>query len=96
MFLIIELNRPKEDIKLEVGDILVFYNEDEYDYHQVIYDSRCNCYRVLSLIDYKIYEQWGSKADMVSDLNNPSKNNDFKLIEVLKPNEVVLRRVANE
>lgn len=32
---------------------------------------------------------------MIIDLNNNIKN-DYRLVEVLKPNKVVIRRVANE
>lgn len=94
----VELNKPIQEnyLSFKVGDILIFCKEDEYDYYQVIYDLFSEHYALLCLDVAQVYEKTKSLTILIDNSNNPSKNNGFKLIEILKPNQVVLRRVADE
>ncbi|MGJ0846460.1 hypothetical protein ACR77J_07220 [Tissierella praeacuta] len=95
--MIIELHEENnKHFSFEVGDILVFYNGEEYDYYQVTYDPVDKEYCYLCLSISHLYEKNKSLEQLIRDANDPLKNNDFKLIEVLKPNDVVLRRVTDE
>ena len=80
-----------------IGDVLIF--DDGYgtlDNYLVTYDINNEFYSLLSLDTSNINEHWQHLTRMIEDLNNPSINNNFKLVEVLKSNEVVLKRVSNE
>ena len=95
--MIIDLIGKKSNrINFSAGDILIFYNdkEYEYDFHQVVFDNHGGTFRLLSLEGSKVNDKWSSLLTMIEDLNEVK--NGFKLVEVLKPDEVVLRRVAYE
>lgn len=87
----------KDILEFDIGDVLIFDNGyDTFDSYLVTYDVNNEIYDLLSLDTSNINEHWQYLARMIEDLNNPSKNNNFKLVEVLKSNEVVLKRVSNE
>ena len=93
--MVIDLIAEKPNrLSFGVGDVLVFYNDKEYDFHQVLYDNRGGTFRLLALEHSKINDSWNSLLGMIEDLNKAK--NGFNLIEVLRPDEVVIRRVANE
>lgn len=93
--MIIDLIGKKSNrINFGIGDILIFYNGEVYDFHQVLYDSRGDTFMLSTLEHSEINDSWNSLLGMIEDLNKVK--NGFKLVEVLKPDEVVIRRVANE
>ena len=93
--MIIDLIGKKSNrINFGVGDILIFCNGEVYDFHQVLYDNRGGAFRLLALEHSKINDSWNSLLGMIEDLNKTK--NGFKLVETLKPDEVVVRRVADE
>ena len=96
--MIIDLVAEKPNrLSFGVGDILIFYNDKEYDYYQVIIDYvNGKHYKLLSLKHGDVREGWNSLEDAIKDNNDTSLCNGFKLVEVLKPDEVVIRRVVNE
>lgn len=95
ILLIIDIASDKPDkIKFSSGDILVFYNGTEYDYHQIVYDNKYLEFRLLALSNGLINDGWEFINKAIEDLN--VTKNGFKLIKILKPSEVVLRRVSNE
>ena len=98
IILIIDLNKSKhkQNIEFDKGDILIFNCDEDYDYYQVVYDSYAGYYYLLNLSTYCICDKNTSLTDLIRRANDPDNNNNYKLIEVLKPNEVVLRRVASE
>lgn len=95
--MIIDLNRKESlsTLQFDIGDVIVFYNGETYDYYNAIFDGYSREYKLLSLKDSRVYEKWDNLSNMIYCLNHNIKN-DYKLIEVLKPDEVVIRRVANE
>lgn len=93
--MIIDLIGEKSNrIDFGIGDILIFYNGEVYDFHQVLYDNRDLTFRLSTLEHSKINDSWNTLLGMIEDLNK--EKNGFKLIKVLKPDEVVIRRVAHE
>lgn len=100
--MIIDLIKENKDkyLSFEIGDILIFYNGEEYDYYQVVYDPVYDpfgeYYSLLCLSTARLYDKTDNLSDLIKRANKVNENNGFKLIEVLKPSEVVLRRVANE
>ncbi|HZJ98998.1 MAG TPA: hypothetical protein VFC79_03275 [Tissierellaceae bacterium] len=93
--MIIDLTGKKSSrINFSTGDILIFYNDKEYDFHQVVFDNHGGTFRLLSLEGSKVNDKWNSLLTMIEDLNE--EKNGFRLVEVLKSDEVVLRRVAHE
>lgn len=93
--MIIDLIGEKSNrIDFGIGDILIFYNGEVYDFHQVLLDNRSGTFRLSTLEHSKINDSWNNLLGMIEDLNKVK--NGFKLIEVLKPDEVVIRRVAHE
>ena len=93
--MIIDLIGKKSNrINFSVGDILIFYNDKEYDFHQVVFDNHGGTFRLLALEGSMVNEKWNSILTMIEDLNKAK--NGFRLVEVLRPNEVILRRVADE
>lgn len=95
ILLIFELNKKynKDELEFQVGDILVFYNNEEYDYYQAVYNPFDLKYYLLCLTASLLYDTYTSLNQLIKDANDPLKNNNFKLIEVLKSNEVVLKRI---
>lgn len=86
----------KDVLEFDIGDVLIFDNGyDTFDTYLVTYDVNNETYGLLSLETSNIYERWGLLAEMIKDLNNPTKFNDFMLTEVLKSNQVVLSRSTN-
>ena len=97
--MIIDLIKEQESsfLLFDIGDILIFSNGEEHDYYQVIIDYvNGKHYKLLSLKHGDIREGWNSLEEMIKDNNGTRLCNGFKLAEVLKPDEVVIRRVANE
>lgn len=86
-----------EILEFDIGDVLIFDNGYEtFDSYLVTYDMNNETYGLLSLATSNIYERWNSLAKMIEDLNNPTKFNNFMLIEVLKSNQVILSRTTNK
>ena len=92
------IKEEKSDYLLfDINDTLIFCNGEEYDYYQVIIDYvNGKHYKLLSLKHGDVREGWNSLEDAIKDNNDTSLCNGFKLVEVLKPDEVVIRRVAHE
>lgn len=96
IYMIIDLNTKNQNKTIDVGDILVFSNGKENDYHLIIYNNiNESLYQIMSLKDSIILGQYDSITEMRDDLEDED-NNGFKLAEILKPDEVVIRRVAHE
>ena len=95
IYMIVDLNAKSQNKTIEVGDILVFSNGKEYDYYLIVYNNiNENFYQIVSLDDSTVLGQYDSITEMRDDLEDED-NNGFKLAEILKSDEVVIRRVAN-
>ncbi len=90
--LIEERKKPKL-LFFNTGDILVFYSDKnmKYDYGMVIFDREK--FKLLSLFNFMIKEEFESLNDTIRELNYPK--NSYRLIEVIKSEDVELRRVFN-
>ena len=93
--LILNLNNEHNDDKLEfdIGDVLIFYDGYNYDYYLTIMDSISREYSLLSLEDNKSYKKYPSLLDLINEANNADCNNGYELVEIIKSNEVVLKRI---
>lgn len=96
MLLLIDLDINKEISKFDIGDVLIFEDEYPHTHYLVIFDSISSEYKLLSLITYKSFKGYKSLENLIRDVNDPETTDGQKLVEILKSNEVVLRRVANE
>ena len=95
MLLLIDLDNKREDLlTFDVGDILVF--DSDRPYYLVIYDIPHKSYRLLSLDTYMAYKEYKWLSNLVEDANDIDMCDGSELVEVLKLEEVVLRRVADE
>ncbi len=90
---LIEEKENPELLAFNTGDILVFYSDEDidYDYSMVIYDR--GKYKLLSLLDFVVEEEFEILGDMIITLN--STENNYNLIEVIKSEDVELRRTLN-
>lgn len=95
MLLLIDLDNKREDLlTFDVGDILVF--DSDRPYYLVIFDVPNKSYRLLSLYACMACKKYKYLSNLIEDANDIDICGGSKLIEVIKSNQVVLRRVADE
>lgn len=95
MLLLIDLDNKREDLlTFDVGDILVF--DSNRPYYLVIYDTLHKSYRLLSLDTYMACKEYKYLSNLIEDANDIDICGGSELVEVIKPEQVVLRRVADE
>lgn len=95
--LLFDLKNDKKVHKFEVGSILIFSNGELNDYHMVIQGSHYtdkHPYKLLSLEDFTIIQEATTLESLSKHVHNTM--NGFALVEVLNPDEVILRRVVDE
>ena len=70
-----ELN-IKKNKQIELGDVV----EYEGKLHLVVYQENANfCYRIVSLIDFKITDAWKNLDTLSHSCNLVEKNSNLKL-----------------
>lgn len=93
--MIIDLNTEiHSHKKIKVGDTLIFSNGTTHDTYIVIHNPYTRSYQLFCPKTCFIKDSFEDMGLLTDKINKDA--NGFKLVEILKLDEVVMRRVADE
>ena len=85
-------DKEKEDININIGDVIVFESYSNKDCYLLIHDSKGDTpFQLLSLNDCNIILKYKTKEELLNDIK--ISKNGFSLKEIISSDSLELKRI---